>query len=154
MAVVASVKRARIGADVEEFIGLAREGGDGIERQAVVRLRSPTASPEELFRVLASSRVEHHERRARDPALDLTQVRRRRQASRPERGNEARDEPKERVREAEAEETLDVALQAEPALAATPDIHPPILPPVGGRQADTGQSRLYVVMRAITGSMP
>lgn len=69
-------EEAGVGADVEELIGLARERRDRVERQTVVRLRAPAAPPEELLRVLASSRVEHHERRAADPPLDFSLVRR------------------------------------------------------------------------------
>jgi hypothetical protein len=110
-------EQAGVGTDVEEHVRVPRQRDHGVEGEPIVGLRPTPSTPVELLRVLAPSGVEHHERRAGDAAFHLLQVRGRRQASRAERRNEPRDEPEDRVREAEAQEPLDVALQAEPALS-------------------------------------
>ena len=57
-------EQARVRADVEERVGPSSERGHRVQRQPIVGVRPTAPTPEELLRVLASCRVEHHERHA------------------------------------------------------------------------------------------
>lgn len=54
-------EEAGVGPDVEELVRLAPEPRHDVQGKPVVRLRTSPVTPEELLRILAPRRVQHHE---------------------------------------------------------------------------------------------
>ena len=135
-------EEAGVGADVEELVRLAREPRHDVEGESIVRLRASTVDPRRApsRSRTAPGRASRTWRRRAYP-VDLFEASGSRQASRPEgRARTARRASGTRSGRARAEEALDGALQAEPALpiAAWPSIAPIL--PLGAEPAEPPRS--------------